>query len=435
MKDSFFKTLHHFFPSLSDWLRKINDPRNPNKITYPIQHLLWTVILLFVCKLGARRQIKFQFNTPAFLEHLNLIADCKMKRVADPGTLHYLLNGIPPQALSRIRHKMLHRLIRMRCLEKWRLLDRYYLIAFDGTGMLVFYRRHCEHCLTATIKGRTYYYHHILEAKLVLENGLVFSIDSEFIENIDPKATKQDCEIKAFYRLASRVKAIFPQLRICLLLDSLYASKPVLDICKSYDWKYIITLKEGALPDVFSEFEALKPELPENVSVIKTEQHVQKYHWVTDIPYHDHMVNVLECIQMKDKPRRGRKPTTRFVWLTNLAVNKNNCDKIANQGGRLRWKIENEGFNMQKNGGYNLKHPYALHGWALKNFYILLQIAHILNQLMEKGSLLRDKIKKLFGSIRNIASRLLESLRTQFTTAEHLQALLAKPFQIRFDSS
>ena len=48
----------------------------------------------------------------------------------------------------------------------------------------------------------------------------------------------------------------------------------------------------------------------------------------------------------------------------------------------------------------------------MKNFYLFMQIAHILNQLIEKGSLLGDNIKRTFGSIRNISRRILESLRT-----------------------
>jgi len=39
---------------------------------------------------------------------------------------------------------------------------------------------------------------------------------------------------------------------------------------------------------------------------------------------------------------------------------------------RLRWKIENEGFNVQKNlGGFNLEHPYSQDPNASKVFYLL----------------------------------------------------------------
>lgn len=323
----------------------------------------------------------------------------------------------------------------MKALANWRLLERYYLIAIDGTGMLTFKKRHCPHCLKATINGREFFYHHILEAKLVMANGFALSVASEFIENSDPNATKQDCELKAFYRLAPRLHSLFPQLPICLLLDSLCAGKPIFDICRQYNWKFIITFKEGSMPALFSEFEALKVLAPENSFHYKDNDVIQDYSWITDIPYEDHNLNVLECTELKLNPRRDRNPITRFVWLTNFNLNKRNCSQIANQGGRLRWKIENEGFNSQKNGGYNLEHAYSFQNQALKNFYILLQVAHNISQFMEKGSLLRHRPKKLFGSIRNIAIRLLESLRYRETTPEYLRNLMAKPFQIRLDSS
>ncbi len=38
--------------------------------------------------------------------------------------------------------------------------------------------------------------------------------------------------------------------------------------------------------------------------------------------------------------------------------------------GRLRWKIENEGFNVEKNLGYNLTHPFSKSLKGLKRVYI-----------------------------------------------------------------
>lgn len=35
---------------------------------------------------------------------------------------------------------------------------------------------------------------------------MVISIDSEFVENEDEEVEKQDCEIRAFYRMAERIK-------------------------------------------------------------------------------------------------------------------------------------------------------------------------------------------------------------------------------------
>jgi hypothetical protein len=89
------------------------------------------------------------------------------------------------------------------------------------------------------------------------------------------------------------------------------------------------------------------------------------------------------------------------------------------QGGRNRWKIENQGFNTQKDSGLNLTCADSIDADNLKAFYYLLQSAHIFLQLLEYGSLLTDLAKRygsrsarqLFGSLANIAQFLRDSLR------------------------
>lgn len=431
-----YKTKQHFFPGFENWLDRIADPRNKNKITYELKHVVWVGILLFLCKLASRRQIKFNFNTQEIINNINLLSKSIANQIEHPDTLAYFLKLLNLKHLPKIKTKMIRKLIRNRCLEKYRLLNLYYLIVIDGTGHLVFRKRHCKHCLTARIKTKKgislIYYHKILEAKLVCSNGLVFSIATEFIENTDARLKKQDCELNAFYRLANKLKEAFPQLKICLLLDSLYAKIPVIETCEKNRWKYIITFKRGSMPEVYQEYELLKKLNKENFAKYRDEKIKQEFCWVENVMCYKkeatHMLNVLECVELNGKKK------TQFVWLTNLNVNHTNYKEIAG-GGRLRWKIENEGFNIQKNGDYNLEHAYSKDNNAIKNFYFLLQIAHIFSQLMEKGSLLVKELKKVYGSIKNFSRKLLESLRRDLLLLEKLQNELSRPFQIRLDTS
>ena len=427
MEEIFHKTMHHFFPSFLNWLKVIKDPRQKSKIDYPLPMLVWVGILLFLLKVESRRQINFRFNTEDFMHNLNQLTRADIEKMAYDGTLAYLLEKLPSETLSHLRVKMAGRLIRMRCLERFRLLNKYYLVTTDGTGHLTFNKRHCKHCLVKKKKGKVlYYYHNVLEAKLVTENGMVISVATEFIENPGKGENKQDCELRAFYRLGKNLKKDFPQLKICLLLDGLYAAGPVFDMCKKHNWKYIITFKEGSMSDVYAEYMNLKPLFKETFKKITDGDAKQKFNWVTGIEYGEHSLNVLEC--KESKPGEKRK---RFVWITNLEISEHNFQEIA-KGGRLRWKTENEGFNTQKNGGYNLEHAYSEHPLAVKNFYLLLQISHTINQLMEKGTLLKEQISKVFGSIRNIARKLLEDFRTKSIDPVQLRTALSTSLQIRF---
>ena len=113
---------------------------------------------------------------------------------------------------------------------------------------------------------------------------MIFSIGTEFVENIDGNDSKQDCETKAFKRLAAKIKKEYPRLKILISGDVLYASKPVIDICKENGWKYIIRLKEGAIPKFYQEFE----------TVVKRENETQKenYECATKLDYRESKIYV-----------------------------------------------------------------------------------------------------------------------------------------------
>lgn len=426
MKEVLYKTVHHFFPEFRSWLKSLKDPRNKNMITYELPSMFWVGLLLFLLKLGSRRQLNYELDSEEMLNNVKLLSKEELERIPHDGTLAYLLERFDTEELRGLRTKMINSLIRKKCLDKYR-LSGYYLVAIDGSGYLTFKEKHCEHCLQVKKDGKVLYYRHpVLEAKLVLSNGMAFSLETEFVENPGGTVKVQDCELRAFHRLAERLKSNFPQLKICLLLDGLYANKPVLDSCNKNGWKHIITFKEGSMPEVYREYESLKKSSTGNHGNYEQAGIKQEYYWAADVLQYKDIsnINVLECIETK----AGKEK--KFVWLTNFVVNEFSYREIGG-GGRLRWKIENEGFNTQKNGGYVLEHPYSEHIVALKNFYLLLQIAHIINQLMEKGSLLADEIKKSFGSIRNFAHRLLESLRTSVFDSIEIKSIELSRFQIR----
>ena len=94
-------------------------------------------------------------------------------------------------------------------------MDKYWIIAIDATGIETFSEKHCEHCLKKEYKNKdtaevdkTLYFHFVLEAKLVI-GDMVFSIDTEFIENENEIYDKQDCESSAFKKLATRIKTLW----------------------------------------------------------------------------------------------------------------------------------------------------------------------------------------------------------------------------------
>jgi hypothetical protein len=434
-------TVQHFFGGFGRLFQGVTDPRHPAFITYPLPVMLATGVLMFLLHLGARRQVGhlLRNNGPSAAK-FQAWFDTETCPHGDTLDATYSRLGVPE--VQEVVTRTVETLIRSKVLYPYRLLGQYFLVVMDGTGMLTFEERHCPHCLTMTHHGHTIYYHPVLEAKLVTRAGLVCSLMTEFIENPGEFPTKQDCELKAFYRLAARLKQRFPRLPMCLLLDGLFAGGPTFAICDKYHWKYMIVLQEGDLPSVHEEFNALIQITPENHLCFRTgvqSKTVQNFRWVNDLAYVDsqhldHALAVIECLETKP-PADGQLKTTRFKWVTNFNVTKNKVIELSNEGGRLRWKIENEGFNVQKNGGYALEHAYTENPTSAQVFYLLLQIAHLLFQLVQYGNLFRTAFPAGVGSAKNLALRLLEAWRNLRLNLAEIQAWLSARRQIRLDTS
>jgi hypothetical protein len=421
-------------------------------VVYHKRFLLWWGLALFLCKLGSRRQLDFQFNGdgPQVLANLNRLAGTQQKTRPVHNTLEYFVGRLGSDPLAGLDQQMVNRLIRMKALDEARLQGRF-LVLVDGTGYLVFHHRHCEHCLTQKHGEATLYLHQVLEAKLLGPCGTVFSIATEFIDNRDaadtpagagPERLRQDCELKALPRLLAKVRAAFPQLRICLGGDSQFACGAGLQAAQDYKCDYLYVFKEGRTPALWRDFQGLLALCPEQRVEVTTPQKAhQVYRWVNGLDYEDSdkrkwKFNAIHCQETKEDGE-----VTEWSWLTPLRVGRDTVVEVATRGGRQRWREENEGFNTQKNSGLNLEHAYSHKSWAA--YYFLLQIAHMLLQLVEKGSLLRRLAQQqgkataveLFGSLKNMAQRLLESLRYQRWPDEAFERATAAKIQVRLNSS
>jgi hypothetical protein len=90
---------------------------------------------------------------------------------------------LDPRDFQEVVCSMVRTLIVKKALDQFRLFNKYFVVAIDGTGTLSFPRRHC---LTRKHNEKTSYYHSVLEAKLVTSNGLALSLMTEFVENPGP---------------------------------------------------------------------------------------------------------------------------------------------------------------------------------------------------------------------------------------------------------
>jgi len=408
MNGEMVRIIQHFFPELIASLRAIDDPRNQSYVRYKSEVILMVRILAAVFRIGSMRKTTEEFSSEESIRNVSiLLRSEEQEELPHWSTINDYLEKANNEEIEEIIQKVIYRIIRMRTFEGSRLRGKYWQIVVDGTGLYSSNRRHCAKCLVKTHKdghGKvkwTEYYHSVLEAKLVVNEDIVLSIGTEFIENEKADAPKQDCEVKAFHRLAAKVKKAFPRLPICVGMDSLYAGGPVFDLCRGYGWQYIIRFKDGSMPAVARDFHALKL-MEESQTFTVVEDDVTKtYRYVKGIEYQSHSLSMVECV-MSDREYP-------FVFLTSLPVSRRNCAQLVADG-RRRWKIENQGFNSQKNHGFELKHLFSLNYNAIKNHYLLIQIAHMIAQIFHRAN-------DLWHSIDVPDYRIFDLLRASFVSS------------------
>ena len=415
----FMMIQNHFFSRFQEWIEQMIDPRHPSYIKYTQSDLIYMGILKNVCSLKTMRQMEERFNEEVCIENLSKMSNHKgLDEMPHYDTLNYYLERLSPDCLSELRRKMVKSLIRGKHFYSSRLSRKYWRVILDGTGLYCFKERHCANCLSTTRKyedGKTIklYYHKVLEAKLVLSNNIVISIGTEFIENESENIAKQDCEINAAKRILKRIKNEYKRLPLCIQGDALYAVEPIMEICRENNWEYIFTLKDTRMKVVAEYYEWVSKGGGKTEVVGICEGGTGSYiNHVEEIADKTEIMNVFEYKYILKKKKQ--KVDVKFQWITSIELNKRNIEEMI-AAGRGRWKIENEGFNNQKNGIYQIEHINSKNSTAMKNHYLITQISDIIMQLYLAWNPLIDSIKQ---SIKNTSSRLLESFRRQTVTDE-----------------
>lgn len=114
---------------------------------------------------------------------------------------------------------------------------------------------------------------------------------------------------------------------------------------------FIFTAKESSHTTLYDFIEGAEPfRHDEKVRKGKTTD-TFRYRWFEAVPLRDGKDAMLvNWIGFEIIDAKGRVKYS-MAWVTSLPVTKQNVAEIV-ACGRTRWKIENEGFNVMKNHGY-----------------------------------------------------------------------------------
>lgn len=409
-----YSIIKKYFPKLLTMFDELSDTRHQSYITYKMKTICTTRLFGLLCGLTSMSDITNHFNSEIAIQNISKICGQSLEEIPYWETIQDVFINIKTQELRTIQKYIVIALIRSKMFDKYRLNHSFQLL-FDGTGLSHHDYNLNNNCLKRKHKnGSISYYKYVLECKLVVGN-MVISLDSEFIENdsMITEKQKQDCETNACKRMMERIKKNYPKYSFIITGDGLYATSPIINLCKKYNWFYLFNLKPDRLKEVNELFE-------DNIRDRNETTHTN-YFLSTDVRFKQNKLNVFKFIET------NHSKTTTFRYISNLNVDDYNIKEIVSFG-RKRWKIENEGFYTQKHRTFDITHLNSRNDTAMKNHYFFIQFAHTIRQLLELGNQLTKSLKLKIKEVSQILRKTLTSILIPNLID------IESNFQLRFDT-
>ena len=183
-----------------------------------------------------------------------------------------------------------------------------------------------------------------------------------------------------------------------------------MEMCSKRNWHYILNLKEGRQNTLFEDYDLLV----NDENFIHRFEHLfgeedgtgafaNRMDKISDKPQ---ICNVYEY--MHKEMEGGALKEKRFIWVTDMRIMKKTLESFIRKG-RERWKIENEGFNNQKNGIYKIEHLCSRDPNAMKAHYLITQISDIIMQLYLRYD---KRVQLLCRTIKETAHRIEKAFLT-----------------------
>jgi len=201
--------VRQLLPDMNLYLSEVKDPRDPRRVTYAREGLLWCMIIQRLGIVDSARLWEDISNQEVFLPNINTLSGCDFEHVPHSDTVKYFAARLDPDELNKILHKCFIFLRKNKRLDQFK-CEGEFTIAVDATEFHTS-QHSMEHCCHRKLtNGNTEYFQSALVASLVSANGVRITLSVEFIENNEGAGeyNKQDCEIKAFFRLAQKLNSL-----------------------------------------------------------------------------------------------------------------------------------------------------------------------------------------------------------------------------------
>ena len=435
------------FPHFWTWLSALDDPRQKSRAYYPLKYILTLSLIQRLC--GHLHCNSYEKLTQAERETLrrNVQRLCSMsgkdcpRELPDPDTCRYLMEKLDPSELMDLNFLMFEALRRRKWLRPFRTADgKLHLVidgvCFDGSRYFLAHSIKAVHN-RGTDKEYTEYKLYALQAMLVSPSGETFCLMTEFLETGD-NFDKEDCERNAAKRLLEKLHKRLPREQFLVGGDALFACQPLMQLCHELGMGFVFTFKGTGKNGFHAESSKAAMDSDKRAEIRDdTEEYILR--WVDGIKLDVGGRKKLELSVIRGDGKfawgKGNSSTLMYITDQRIANEEHGNERrnreavdFFNKRCRGRWRIETS-FNTQKNLGFGLEASYGRCGNAGQNYYLIVQIAvnlfnimtrsNFMNRLQEKDNpgmddaktsqCLRDK----YGGIRVLLEKIGRSMISQ----------------------
>jgi len=366
--------------SFSGCLLNIPDHRQVSSCSHSLHDAVMSAFACMFFQDPSLSEFQRRMNAEENRNNLSTLFD--VKTIPKDTQLREVVDNVKSDLLRPVFKDYFERLRRGKYLESYQILPNQYLCAIDGVYHHSSENVHCDQCLTKKHKNGSITYHHgVLQGAIVHpDKKQIIPVMPEPIANSDGQQ-KQDCEINAAKRFIKKLKSDHPRLGLIVTGDGLFSKGPMIQQVLGEGMHFLFVAK----PDdhkYMMEWIAAFDSLPQVLCADTKGRHHQ-YSYVNQVPLNGKIDAPLVNYIHYELINEAGKVTYKNSWVTDINVTDENVKKLAN-GGRCRWKIENECFNTLKNQGYCLSHNFG-HGKQnlSHNMYLLTLLAFFFHQIFE----------------------------------------------------
>ena len=369
----------------------IHDRRNQDLITYSKQSIMMCALAIFFFRMesGNKYDDKCHDEDEKYsIKNMAKFIDAPEERVPVIKTIEKFLKNLEEKSVNDLMVAFFKDLQRSKFFQQHPQImpGDFFLLAADCIHTHTYDHPHhtdkdgnndCDCCLKrvynkGTENEKIRWLHNTLVFSFVFMGGLKipvyrYPIHAKQIVNLESTSEdmhKQQCELVALKAALPIIREMFPKMKIVLLLDGLYANRPVIRLATEQRCGYIIVRKDSTLPLLAKECDerVANPNHKKNCIKKHKGSHEgwlidQKYEWFNTMYLgEDASTNVLRFWETRTK--EGLEPKSyKCEWLFSWRLSAKTCEFAARQA-RARWE-EEDIFNSLKNRGFNFKHDYS----------------------------------------------------------------------------